>query len=34
LNDDLKSVTPLQFPANVDVVGKYYDKLSEAMSQN
>jgi hypothetical protein len=34
LNDELKSVTPLQFPANVDVVGKYYDKLSEAMSQN
>lgn len=34
LNDELKSVTPLQFPGNVDVVGKYYDKLSEAMSQN
>jgi hypothetical protein len=34
LNDELKSVTPLQFPANVDIVGKYYDKLSEAMSQN
>ncbi len=34
LNDELKSVTPLQFPANVDVVGKYYDKLSEAMSGN
>jgi hypothetical protein len=34
LNEELKSVTPLQFPANVDVVGKYYDKLSDAMSQN
>jgi hypothetical protein len=34
LNDELKSVTPLQFPANVDVVAKYYDKLSEAMSGN
>jgi hypothetical protein len=34
LNDELKSVTPLQFPANVDVVSKYYDKLSEAMSAN
>jgi len=34
LNEELKSVTPLQFPANVAVVGKYYDKLSEAMSQN
>ena len=34
LSDELKSVTPLQFPANVDVVSKYYDKLSEAMSEN
>lgn len=34
LNDELKSVTPLQFPANVDVVAKYFDKLSEAMSAN
>ena len=34
LNDELKSVTPLQFPANVDVVAKYYDKLSAAMSAN
>ncbi|MGO8833069.1 MAG: hypothetical protein ACLQE9_09680 [Roseiarcus sp.] len=31
LNDEMKSVTPLQFPANVDVVTKYYDKLSAAM---
>jgi hypothetical protein len=34
LNEELKSVTPLQFPGNVDVVAKYYDKLSEAMSGN
>lgn len=34
LNDELKSVTPLQFPANAEVVAKYYDKLNEAMSQN
>ena len=34
LNDELKAVTPLQFPGNVDVVAKHYDKLNEAMSQN
>ena len=31
LNDSLKSVPKIQFPANVDVVTKYYDKLSEAL---
>jgi hypothetical protein len=30
LNDALKSVAPLQFPANVQIVAKYYDKLAEA----
>ena len=34
LNEELKSVTPLQFPANIDMVAKHYDKLNEAMSQN
>jgi hypothetical protein len=34
LNDALKSVAPLQFPANVEIVAKYYDKLSEAPQQN
>jgi hypothetical protein len=30
LNDSLKSVKPLQFPANTPLVLKYYDKLSDA----
>ena len=34
LNDALKSVAPLQFPANADIVAKYFDKLNEAPSQN
>ena len=34
LNDALKSVAPLQFPANVELVAKYYDKLSEGPPQN
>lgn len=34
LNDELKSVTPLQFPANVEIVSKNYDRLNAAMSQN
>jgi hypothetical protein len=34
LNDALKSTAPLQFPANVQIVAKYYDKLSEAPQQN
>lgn len=33
LNDALKAVAPLQFPANAQVVAKYYDKLSEAPPQ-
>ena len=33
LNEALKSVKPLQFPGNVAVVTKYYDKLAEAMPQ-
>jgi hypothetical protein len=31
VNEALKSAAPLQFPANAQVVGKYYDKLSEEM---
>jgi len=34
LNEALKSVTPLQFPGNAQVVAKYYDKLSQLMSQD
>jgi hypothetical protein len=34
LNDALKSVTPLQFPANIPLVVKYYDKLSAESPQN
>jgi hypothetical protein len=34
LNAALKSVAPLQFQGNIAVVGKYYDKLSEVMSQD
>jgi hypothetical protein len=34
MNEALKSTTPLQFPANVEVVTKYYDKLAETMSTN
>jgi len=34
LNDALKAVAPLQFPANVEIVAKYYDKLSEGQQQN
>jgi hypothetical protein len=33
LNNELKSAAPLQFPQNATVVGKYYEKLSEIMSQ-
>ena len=31
LNDSLKSAPKIQFPANVDVVAKYYDKLNDAL---
>ncbi len=34
LNAALKSATPLQFPGNAAVVGKYYDKLNDAMGQD
>ena len=30
LNNELKNVTPLKFPANVDLVLKYYDDLAGA----
>jgi len=33
LNDEIKSLAPLQFPQNATVVGKYYDKLSAVMAQ-
>jgi hypothetical protein len=31
LNDSLKNVPKIQFPANVEIVTKYYDKLNEAL---
>jgi hypothetical protein len=31
LNDSLKSAPKIQFPANVDVVTRYYDKLNDAL---
>ena len=31
LNDSLKNAPKIQFPANVDVVAKYYDKLDDAL---
>ena len=34
LNESLKSAKPLQFPANVQVVSKYFDKLSESMQKD
>jgi hypothetical protein len=34
LNGALKSIAPLQFPANIPLVVKYYDKLSEESPQN
>jgi hypothetical protein len=34
LNDALKSITPLQFPANIPLVAKNYDKLSAESPQN
>ncbi len=33
LNDALKSVEPVKFPANIDLVVKYYDKIVAAMPQ-
>jgi hypothetical protein len=34
LNEALKSITPLQFPANIPLVAKSYDKLSAESPQN
>ncbi len=34
LNESLKSTTPLQFPGNITVVTKYYDKLAAAMGRD
>jgi hypothetical protein len=34
LNEGLKAITPVQFPANIPIVTKYYDKLSPLMSQD
>lgn len=31
LNDSLKNAPKVQFPANVDIVAKYYDKLNDAL---
>lgn len=34
LNESLKSVEPLKFPGNIDLVMKYYDRLMAAMPQD
>jgi hypothetical protein len=34
LNAGLKDVVPVKFPGNIKLVGKYYDKLSEALQQD
>ncbi len=34
LNDALKSITPIQFPGNTELVAKYIDKLLAAMPQD
>jgi hypothetical protein len=31
LNDSLKNAPKVQFPANVEIVSKYYDKLNDAL---
>lgn len=31
LNDSLKNAPKIQFPANVDIVAKYYDRLNDAL---
>jgi hypothetical protein len=33
MNGALKAVQPLKYPANVDIVLKYYDKLAAASGQ-
>jgi len=32
LNEALKSVQPIQFPGNIDLVRKYYDKIDAALN--
>ncbi len=32
LNEALKAADPIQFPSNIDLVKKYYDKIDEALS--
>jgi len=34
LNASLKEVVAVKFPDNIKLVGKYYDKLSEALQQD
>ena len=34
LQESLKTTTPVQYPDNIKLVGKYYDKLSEAMQED
>jgi hypothetical protein len=34
MNAQLKEIAPIQNPGNIDLVVKYYDKLSAAMPQN
>ena len=34
MNDALKSVEPVKFPGNIDLVVKYYDKIIAAMPQS
>jgi hypothetical protein len=34
LNGSLKDAAPVKFPGNIKLVGKYYDKLSEALQQD
>jgi hypothetical protein len=34
MNDALKSVEPVKFPGNIDLVVKYYDKIVAAMPQS
>jgi hypothetical protein len=32
LNEALKSVQPIQFPSNIELVKKYYDKIDAALT--
>ena len=34
LKESLTSVVPIQIPGNIDLVGKYYDKLSDALQSD